>query len=59
MDIEEGVYDQACRTERWEVIPRRCAPISVSARPDGASNTSGPGRGMAEKIPSTPNRALR
>ncbi|MCS5638058.1 MAG: hypothetical protein NZ990_16180 [Myxococcota bacterium] len=35
MDIEEGIYDRACRMGRWEVIPRRSTviPVSTGERP--------------------------
>ena len=26
MDIEEGVYDEACRTGQWDVIEKKTAP---------------------------------
>ena len=32
MDIEEGIYDQACKTGCWEVIPRRDSSIPVCTR---------------------------
>lgn len=35
MDIEEGIYDRACRMGRWEVIPRRSTaiPVATGGRP--------------------------
>ena len=40
MDVEESIYDEACRTGRWEVIPRNQAPIAVSTRARPAPSAS-------------------
>lgn len=40
MDVEEGVYDEACRTGRWEVIPRRQTPVSVATHAHPAPGVS-------------------
>ena len=45
MDVEEDIYDRACRMGRWEVMPRKISSIPVSSagrampgKPDIASS---------------------
>jgi hypothetical protein len=39
MDIEESVYDEACRTGRWEVVEKTKKRVSVPASTYPASQT--------------------